>query len=309
MRVLGELAPRLEVYSVDEAFLDLSGLPEPLPLYGRRLKAEVQRLVGIPVGVGIAANKTLAKLANWCAKRHSRSGVVVIADATRHEKLLRLELMGIRTAWELAAQEPAQMRRMFGLPMEQTVRELRGERCFALHDGPEPKQSIACSRSFAERITELPPLCEALASHTLRAAEKLRAQDAWCRLLQVHLRTGLHNPGEHQYQRSASRDSRELVAAAQRALASLYRPGYRYQKIGVVLLELAHAGELQDDLFAPPPRPGSEALMATLDRINARHGHGTVRLARIPAQPQWAMRQELRSPAYVSRWGELAEVG
>ncbi|MCM2330023.1 DNA polymerase V [Geopseudomonas sagittaria] len=332
MRVLGELAPRLEQYSIDEAFLDLTGLGEPLPLYGRRLKDEVQRLVGIPVGVGIAASKTLAKLANWCAKHHSRSGVVVIADPVRHEKLLRLapvgevwgigrrlaprlELMGIKTAWELAAQEPAQMRRMFGLPMEQTVRELRGERCFALHDGPEPKQSIACSRSFAERITELPPLREALASHTLRAAEKLRAQDAWCRLLQVHLRTGLHNPGERHYQRSAcvplaraSRDSRELVAAAQRALASLYRPSYRYQKVGVVLLELAHAGELQDDLFAPPPRPGSEALMATLDRINARHGHGTLRLARIPTQPQWAMRQELKSPGYVSRWAELAEV-
>lgn len=332
MSVLRDLAPRIEVYSIDEAFLDLTGLREPLPLYGRRVKAEVQRLTGIPVGVGIAPTKTLAKLANWCAKKHTRSGVVDLTDPARQEKLLRLapvgevwgigrklsaklEAMNVATAWDLAQQDPAFIRKAFNIVVEKTVRELRGESCFPLGDGPEPKKMIACSRSFSERVTDLEQLREAVASYTSRAAEKLRAQGDYCRLLQVYIRTSGFNPGEPHYGRTASvplpcpsHDTRDLVQAALAGLESIYRPGYRYQKAGVMLLEFVSPGQIQDDLFAPAPRPGSEALMATLDKINARMGRGTVRLARVPAAPGWGMRQELKSPGYVSRWNELRRV-
>lgn len=332
MSVLRDLAPRIEVYSIDEAFLDITGLREPLPVFGRRVKAEVQRLTGIPVGVGIAPTKTLAKLANWCAKKHTRSGVVDLSDPARQEKLLRLapvsevwgigrklsaklEAMNVATAWDLSRQEPTFMRKCFSVVVEKTVRELRGESCLALGESAEPKQMIACSRSFSERVTDLDDLREAVASYTSRAAEKLRAQGDYCRLLQVYIRTSGFNPNEAHYGRSASvplpcpsHDTRDLVQAALAGLESIYRPGYRYQKAGVVLMELASPGQIQGDLFAPPPRPGSEALMATLDRINARMGRGTIHLARVPATPGWGMRQELKSPGYVSRWSELRRV-
>jgi DNA polymerase V len=332
MSVLRDLAPRSEVYSIDEAFLDLTGLREPLPIFGRRVKAEVQRLVGIPVCVGIAPTKTLAKLANWCAKKHTRSGVVDLSDPARQEKLLRLapvgevwgigrklsaklEAMNIHTAWELARQEPAFMRKCFSVVVEKTVRELYGESCLALGESVEPKQMIACSRSFSERVTDLEALREAVASYTSRAAEKLRTQGDYCRLLQVYIRTSGFNPNEAHYGRTASvplpcpsHDTRDLVQAALAGLEAIYRPGYRYQKAGVVLMEFVSPGQIQGDLFAPAPRPGSKALMATLDRINARMGRGTVRLARVPAAPDWGMRQEMKSPGYVSRWGELPRV-
>ena len=332
MSVLRDLAPRIEVYSIDEAFLDVTGLREPLPLYGRRVKAEVQRLTGIPVGVGIAPTKTLAKLANWCAKKHTRSGVVDLSDPARQEKLLRLapvgevwgigrklsaklEAMNVATAWDLAQQDTALIRKAFSVVVEKTVRELRGESCFPLGDGPEPKKMIACSRSFSERVTDLEGLREAVASYTSRAAEKLRAQGDYCRLLHVYIRTSGFNPNEPHYGRTASvplpcpsHDTRDLVQAALAGLESIYRPGYRYQKAGVVLMEFVSPGQIQGDLFAPAPRPGSEALMATLDKINARMGRGTVRLARVPAAPGWGMRQELKSPGYVSRWSDLPTV-
>ncbi len=267
MSVLRDLAPRIEVYSIDEAFLDLTGLQEPLPLYGRRVKADVQRLTGIPVGVGIAPTKTLAKLANWCAKKHTRSGVVDLSDRARQEKLLRLapvgevwgigrklsaklEAMNVATAWDLAQQDPAFIRKAFSIVVEKTVRELRGESCLALGESAEPKQMIACSRSFSERVTDLEQLREAVASHTSRAAEKLRAQGDYCRLLQVYIRTRVFNPSEPRYGRSASvplpcptHDTRDLVQAALAGLESIYRPGYRYQKAGVVLLEFVSPGK------------------------------------------------------------------
>lgn len=332
MSVLTDLAERIDTYSIDEAFLDLTGLQEPLALYGRRVKSEVQRLTGIPVGVGIAPTKTLAKLANWCAKKHTRSGVVDLTDKVRQEKLLKLapvsevwgigpklsaklEAMNIHTAWELALQDPTLIRKAFSVVVEKTVRELCGESCLALDEGPAPKQMIACSRSFSERVTDLERLREAVASYTSRAAEKLRTQGDYCRLLQVFIRTSGFNPNEAHYGHTAnvplpypSHDTRDLVQAALAGLESIFRPGYRYQKAGVMLMEFVSPGQIQGDLFAPAPRPGSEALMATLDRINARMGRGTVRLGRVPAAPSWRMKADLMSPGYLSRWSDLPVV-
>ena len=330
--VLRELAPRIEVYSIDESFLDLAGLGRPLAAYGRHVRAEVQRLAGMPVGVGISTTKTLAKLANWAAKRRSQSGVVVATKPEQQAALLKdaplgevwgvgrklqahLGALGIETAWDLAQQDATTMRRQFSIVLEKTIRELRGEACYGLDEGPEPKQMITCSRSFSTRVTELAPLREAVATYACRAGEKLRAQGDVCQLLQVYIRTGVFNPEEPRYARTASvplhapsNDSRDLVQAALAGLESIYRPGYRYQKAGVMLMNLASPGQIQTDLFAPAPRPRSAELMATLDRINHSMGRGTVRLARVPALGGWSMKQELRSPRYTSRWGDLPEV-
>ncbi|MBS7660543.1 translesion error-prone DNA polymerase V subunit UmuC [Pseudomonas lalucatii] len=327
--VLRELAPRMEVYSIDESFLDLTGFHRPLAAYGRFIKAEVERLTGMPVGVGISTTKTLTKLANWAAKKRSQSGVVVATRPEQQVALLKaapvgevwgigrkmqchLTALNITTAWDLAQQDAKSMRKLFSVVVEKTIRELRGEACYGLDDGPEPKQMIACSRSFSERVTELPALREAVASYASRAAEKLRGQGDLCQLLQVYIRTGVFNPDEPRYSRTASvplttpsNDTRDLVHAALAGLASIYQPGYRYQKAGVVLMNLTSPKHIQPDLFAPAPRPSTDALMATMDRINANMGRGTVRLARVPASAGWAMKQQLRSPGYTSRWAEL----
>lgn len=332
VQVLREMAPRIEVYSIDESFLDLSGLGRPLAAYGRHIRAEVLRLTGMPVCVGISTTKTLAKLANWAAKRRSQSGVVVATKPEQQAVLLRdaplgevwgvgrklqahLGARGIETAWDLAQQDAKTMRKQFSVVLEKTIRELRGEPCFGLDEGPEPKQMITCSRSFSTRITELAPLREAVATYACRAAEKLRAQGDVCQLVQVYIRTGVFNPSEPRYARTASvplhtpsNDSRDLVQAALAGLESIYRNGYRYQKAGVMLMNLARPGQVQTDLFAPASRPRSAELMATLDKINREMGRGTVRLGRVPALGGWSMKQELRSPRYTSRWSELPSI-
>ena len=181
VNVLREMAPRMEVYSIDESFLDLTGVHRPLAAYGRFIKAEVERLTGMPVGVGVSTTKTLTKLANWAAKKHSQSGVVVATRIEQQHALLKaapvgevwgvgrqmqkhLAGMNITTAWDLAQQDAKSMRKLFSVVVEKTIRELRGEPCYGLDEGPEPKQMIACSRSFSERVTALEPLRETVAT-------------------------------------------------------------------------------------------------------------------------------------------------
>lgn len=293
------------------------------------IKAEVQRLVGIPVGVGIAPTKTLAKLASWAAKKHTCSGVAVMTRPEQIEALLRfapvnevwgigrkmfehLGGMGITTAWHLTQQDAKALRRMFSVTLEKTIRELRGEFCYALEEGPEPKKMIACSRSFSSRVTDLAPLSEAVASYATRAAEKLRVQGAYVCALQVFIQTGQFNENERRYANSAtvpllipSSDTRDLVAAALAGLERIYRPGFRYLKAGVVLMDLVVPGLAQTDLFAPAPREGSDRLMAVMDRVNSEFGRGTLRPGRVPITPAWGMKREMKSPGYTSNWSDL----
>jgi DNA polymerase V len=203
--------------------------------------------------------------------------------------------MNIITAWDLAQQDAKSMRKLFSVVVEKTIRELRGEPCYGLEEGPEPKQMIACSRSFSERVTELEPLREAVATYASRAAEKLRKQGDACQMMQVPLPY-------------PTNDTRDLIQAALTGMQAIYLPGYRYQKAGVVLMHFVNPAHLQGDLFAPKPRWRSAELMTALDKINTTMGRGTVRLARVPASGRWAMKQQLKSPSYTCRWGELPSV-
>lgn len=332
MAVLREFAPRQEIYSVDECFLDLTGVPGSLAAQGRKIRAEVQRLVGIPVGVGIAPTKTLAKLANWAAKKHTRGGVAVMTRQEQIGALLQhapineiwgvgrqlfeqLGGMGIVTASQLAEQDPKVLRRQFSVSLEKTLRELRGEVCYAIEEGPAPKKMIACSRSFSDRVTELSALREAVASYAARAAEKLRAQGDYACALQVFIQTGQFNERERRYANVAtvplltpSADTRDLIAAALAGLDRIFRPNFLYLKAGVVLMDLVAPGLAQVDMLAPAPRPGGERLMAVMDRINAEFGRGTLRPGRVPKSPGWSMRQQLKSPGFLTRWSDIPVV-
>ncbi|GAA3716989.1 translesion error-prone DNA polymerase V subunit UmuC [Oceanisphaera sediminis] len=335
MTVLEMQVPRVEVYSIDEAFLDLSGLEHLVSLseFAADIRQRVLRWVGIMVGVGIAPTKTLAKLANYAAKRWpATDGVVDLRDPIRQQKLLQLvpveevwgigrrlarqlNEMGIRTAWQLAKANQKVIRRQFSVVVERTVCELNGLSCLALHEQPEPKKQIISSRSFGERITEFQSMREAVSKYTSRAAEKLRVQQEYCRLVQVSLRTSPFSPQEPFYSNSAivelglpTADSRELVQAACQGLRQIWKAGYRYQKASVMLTDFWPPGSYQQNLFETPcSKPKSQALMQVMDNINSS-GKGRVFLAAEGIEQEWQMKRGFLSPAYTTRISDIPKV-
>ncbi|MDA0426035.1 translesion error-prone DNA polymerase V subunit UmuC [Stutzerimonas frequens] len=332
MRVMAEMLPGIEVYSIDEAWGDMTGVADPAEL-GRGIRNRLAHEIGMPVGVGISTTKTLAKLANWAAKKwKATGGVLDLTDPIRQEKLLRLapvsEVWGvghrsaaklaalnISTAWELAQFDIGTLRKSFGVTMERTARELRGVSCIGFNKGPPPKEAICSSKMFGVRQTELPPIREALAAYVARAAEKLRGQNSLCSTIQVGLQTQLADRNGPRYADavtlslpSPTDDTREILAVAQRGLGQIYRPGYPFSKCSILLMNLSQRGELTPDLFAPKPRCGAERLMAVIDQINRREGRDTVRIGRVPAEPVWAMRREMLSQRYTTRWDEIIGV-
>lgn len=199
--------------------------------------------------------------------------------------------------------------------LEKTIRELAGTPCLEMEEVVPPRQEICCSRMFEERLSALPPIREAVASYTFRAAEKLRAQRSLCNKMRISIRTGMFNPEEAKYAKGVvvdlpypTDDTRLMTKAACDALGHLYREGYRYSKAEVLLLDLCQRGEYTDDLFAAVQPPASEKLMSVLDAINGRWGKGTMRTASVPLVPDWGMRRELMSQSYTTRLYQLMRV-
>lgn len=334
MTVIEGLVPRLEVYSIDEAFADLTGVQGNLGLLGRDIRSRVKQWTGIPVGVGIGPSKTLAKLANHAAKtwQQQTGGVVDLRPADHRDWVLRhcdvgevwgigrrmkahLEPLGIKTAWDLAQADARQLGLQFSVVLEKTIRELAGTPCLELEEVEPPRQEICCSRMFGDRLSELEPIREAVASYTFRAAEKLRRQGSLCKKMRVAIRTGMFNPEEAKYAKGMvvelpypTDDTRLMTKAACAALVQLYRPGYRYSKAEVMLLELCQRGEYTDDLFAISQPAASEKVMGVLDSINEKWGRGTLRTASTPLAPEWGMRRELMSQSYTTRLDQLMRV-
>lgn len=260
----------------DECFADLTGLPGDLDALGRRIRAAVYRCTGIPVGVGIAKTKTLAKLANHTAKRlqAETGGVVNICEPFQRDWVLRntdvaevwgigrnmkihLEGMNIKSAMDLAKADPWMLRKKFSVVIEKTARELGGTPCLELDEPDPPKQEICCSRAFGKRLKELPPIKEAVATYMMRASEKLRAQHSLCKKIRVSIRTGMFSPEEAKYANGVlvdlpypTDDVRLLTKAAIGALDQIFRVGFNYSKAEVLLLNLCQRGEFTDDLFS-----------------------------------------------------------
>lgn len=299
MTLIESLVPAVEVYSIDEAFADLTGI-EDLDALGRQIRSQVLRCTGIPVGVGIAPTKTLAKLANHTAKRlqAQTGGVVNICDPVKRDWVLRntdvgevwgvgrrmkmhLNALDIKSAMDLAKADAWSLRKSFSVVIEKTVRELAGTPCLEL-DEPDPqKQEICCSRMFGKRLKELPPIKEAVATYVMRASEKLRAQKSLCKKVRVSIRTGMFNPEEAKYANGVvvdlpypTDDVRLLTKAAVDALDHVFRPGFNYSKAEVMLLSLCQPGEYTDDLFATSQPTEATKVMAVLDEINGRWGRG-----------------------------------
>lgn len=335
MSVIESMVPAVEVYSIDEAFADLTGVQQDLEALGRDIRARVHMYTGIPVGVGIAGTKTLAKLANHAAKKWQAQlgGVLDLRNPARRDRLLKitevsdvwgvgrkmtahLQGMNINTAWDLAHADPWLLRKKFSVVIEKTARELAGTACLELDDPDPPKQEICCSRMFGKRLTEIAPIREAVASYVMRASEKLRAQKSLCRQLRVSIRTGMLNPDEAKYANGVvvqlpypTDDVRLLTKAAVQGLEHVFRSGFTYSKAEVLLLGLCQRGEFTDDLFASSQPAAAQKLMGVLDAVNGRWGRGTLRPAAVPMNPDWGMRREMMSCSYTTSLGGLWRVG
>ena len=339
MQCLEAFSALVEVYSIDESFLDLTGLCQSDPIaYGQQIRQAVFKTTGIPVCVGMGSTKTLAKLANYAAKKWKKTGGVLdLSDPIRRHKLMRLvpvnevwgigsqtskrlQIMGINTVYELACQPIEAIQAQFNIVVARTVMELNGISCMSLEDIAADKQQIVCSRSFKRRLTTYDELAEALASFCSRAAEKLRKQNSVAGSITVFIRTNPYNLNEPQYQRSvhsllnqATSDTRHIITIAKRLLQDIYRAGYRFQKCGVQLGHIQPSSTpKQVDLFNFTKNPlysGSNgvALMATIDKINQRFPKG-ISVSTTGIKNSWQTPVEYLSPRYTTQWKELAIV-
>ena len=336
MRVLAQFSPYQDIYSIDECFLDFTGFNRlDLTDYGQTIRQRVLHWVGLPVCVGIAPTKTLAKLANHVAKkREQHQGVFDYSRLSQdqQDELLasievgevwgigrrlseRLARLCINTVKDLRDADPKTLRRRFSVTVERTVLELRGIACLDLEEVTPPKKEIISSRSFGKLVAELGDLEQAVASYTARATEKLRRQHSVTGAIQVFLQTNPHKADEPQYHPSIivplvepSDDTGLLASRALLGLRQIYKPGYRYQKAGVMLLDLSDPETSQPDLFShvsTQDRQRSRRRMETLDHINRKMGQGTLRLAAEGFQHAWKMRTDYPSPRYTTRWAEL----
>lgn len=332
MQVIKEFVPKTEVYSIDEIFADFSEFKyQDAGLIAREIREMVMRCTGIPVTIGIAATKTLAKLANDYAKKQD-AGVLVADDDAAVGRLLeaaavqdvwgigeqhawRLRKAGFITAAQFVKAPEAWVRREMAVVGVRTQMELKGVRCIKWQEPAADKKNICTSHSFGKMICNKRELQQAIATFTASCAQKLRKQGSCARRIHVFIQTNIHRPEDAQYFHSLSADlptatnnTAELVKHAMRALDTIYLPGYKYYKTGVMVMELVPAGQVQLPLFDDGSRARNEKAMKAMDGVNTKYGRDVVRTATQDFNKKWKLRQEHLSKRYTTRFGELAVV-
>jgi len=337
MSILRDFSPNQEVYSIDECFLDLTGFNfVNLAEYGQTMRKRILDWTGLPVCVGIARSKTLAKLANHCAKKQPIFNGVCNFNALTDEALTnllaglpvgevwgvgrklspKLNVIGIHTALDLKCADPNRIRQQFSVVMQKTVMELNGTVCIELEEIAPPKKQILSSRSFGHSVGDYNSLAESITLYMTRAAEKLRKQDSCAGSVFVYIRTSPFKPDEPQYSNGLTipmpiptDDTRQLVKVALWGLKRIYRAGFKYAKAGVMLGELVSVNQVQSDFFYKKNfEVGSNKLMGVLDRINQKMGRGTMKLASEGFKQPWRMKQGNKSPNYTTQWNDIPNV-
>lgn len=323
MDILGDHTPQLEVYSIDEAFLDLSHMSDPARQC-TAMRTHILQCTGIPIRVGLGPTKTLAKVANGWAK-HSPNGVCHITDADRTTALKntaigdvwgvgrnwvkKLHIHGVYTALDLAQMDRRHARNLLGVVGLRTVDELNGTPCLDVDPDSADKQSLCVARSFAAPVTTQTDLAERLKFFVARAAEKARHQDCYVGQVQVFIRSNPFRKDLPQYRQSAfvglppTQDTRALTAAMQRGLDRIFKPGIAYKKAGVRLLDLSHTPG--HTLFDTGPDPKQTDLMRAMDTLNKRFGYGAVTYGQMPQDRAFYARRTMCSPQYTTRWSDL----
>lgn len=333
MHILGEFSPNQEVYSIDECFLDLTGFKSVTQVnYADQIRNRVLQWTGLPICVGIGSTKTLAKLANHCAKKMAEfNGVcnfnemddnalnglmakIEVGNVWGIGKRLaaKLNAIGTHTALDLKQATPEHSRSLFSVAMEKTIRELNGTVCIELEEVPPPRKQILSSRSFGRGVTDYNGLAESITLYMSRAAEKLRKQGSCAGSVYVYIRTNPFKEDTPQYNNgmtiplsSPTDDTRQLVKTVLWGLKRIYKQDYQYAKAGVILGELVSKSAIQQDLFCANQRSTrTNDLMDVLDAINKKMGRGSIKLASEGSKRPWKMKQGNKSPNYTTDWNE-----
>ena len=334
MTILRGYAPQVEVYSIDESFLQLDGVMGMWPSYtdlGQHMRKRIKMWTGLPVCAGIAPSKTLAKLSNHLAKKNAEfDGVcdfnaLSSADIERYftkldvgevwgvGRRLQVQLiaLGIETVQDLRSANPKRLRDRFGVVMERTVNELQGLSCLDIEEVAPARKQIVSSRSFGEMVTTYRGIREAVSTYATTAAAGLRSQGSVCNVVNVFVETNRFREQDAQYANSmtiplteATNDTRRLVAAALFGLRRIYRRDYLYKKAGIVLMELQPESNRQQLLFRDED-PRSAKLMQAMDALNGLYGRNAVSLASSGIEKQWAAKFEMCTPHYTTDWKQL----
>lgn len=322
-------SPNIEIYSIDESFLDLSSFTHlDLTKYGAELRQTVKQWSGIPTCVGIGPTKTLAKLANWSAKHYPEmQGVCNFMDLTLRENLMalipvkevwgigrasatKLNNIGINTVADLAGMNLNIGRKMMSVVGERIILELRGTPCIAFEELPPQRKGCTVSRMFGARISAKEELLEAVSHYAARMGEKLRRHDLGTNSINVFFHTSPHEPNYVYRQMTidmptATNDTVSLIRAAKQAVERYWEPNKRYMKAGLMTSDLSDMKNAQQALFDEISPPKSEQLMKAMDKINRRYGKFTVAPASIGIQTRWATKFEKISPRYTTRFSEI----
>jgi len=330
METLSAFTPDIEIYSIDEAFLNLAGFGCSWTDYGRKIRRTVRKWTGMPVTVGIARTKTLAKIANKIAKKSAgANGVLDLTDSAYLNKALvqtpvekvwtvgiktaiKLKRVGIKTALELRDADVGWIRRKFGVVGARTVYELRGNCCYRLERNPPLKKSIMVSRTFAKPVESLEKLKEAAASYAARAGEKLRQENLAAGVMTVFVTTSRFIKKSYFNSHTvlfdvATNNTIELIQNACASIERLYRKGAAFKKCGVVLGGLVPENRIQRNLFDNVDREKCARLMRTIDAVNAG-SNCPLRWAAEGINQTWKLKFQRRSRRYTTHWDELLEV-
>ena len=334
MKIISEFAPNQEVYSIDECFLDLTGFKHlGLTDYGQRIRSTINRLVGLPVCVGVGASKTLAKLANHIAKKCSIFDSVCNLNEITQDTLdllfskikvgevwgvgrcieKKLAKLGVNTVFDLKQSSPQALRKQFSVLMERTIRELNGESCIPLEEIAPLKKQLVCSRGFGIPVSSLSELSEAVITYATRVAEKLRRQRSVTAMVYVFIQTDPFKKKDRQYNSgrlihltNPTDDTRILINAVLTGLKSIYKSGFAYKKAGVLLDDLLPFSQHQKSLFDDKEAQAhSEFLMQAIDEINDTMGSGTIKFFGEGLKKQWRAKAEKKTRCYTTRIDEI----
>lgn len=333
MNILEEHVPKIEVYSVDECFLDLQGIPiEQFNSIATNARMAVKQNIGIPISIGIAQTKTLCKMANKIAKKKTTTGIFIIdSDEKRIEILKNYEIgdvwgigransiflqnNGVYTAYDLTLKPDAWIQKNMSIVGLRMVKELRGEPVHKMLEQRTSKKAIATTRSFGKMLSSFGDVSEAVATHAHRCAEKLRKQNSCANILTVFIHTNEHRQDLNQYAKSivlhlpeASQSSQELIKVALNGLKLIFKDGYQYKKAGVIVTGLIPDDKIQMNFFSYIDKGKQSNISAALDKINSKHGQDVLKFASQGTTKRFKLRQEKLSPCYLSNWNDILKV-
>jgi len=331
MGMLTEMVPEIEIYSIDEAFLMLDGITG-VETFGRKMVRKIYKGTGIPVSLGVAPTKTLAKAANRFAKKYpGYKGVCIIDTEDKREKALkllsvgdiwgigrrltkRLNYYGINTAWDFTQRTKSWVRHNMGVTGERTWLELQGKPCLEMYKSLSNK-TICTSRSFGERLTDINPISEAVSNFAAMCGEKLRRQHSYATSMLIFLQTNPNATLQPQYYNqqlvqlpAPTNDSAELIHYARLVLCNIYKDCYQYKKAGVIVQDIVPERPLQTCLFDNRDRIKFEKVMETIDNVNARYGRHHLKMASQGFDRKWKLKNEKLSPSYTTSLKDILKI-